>query len=150
MRVRVFIENEAGSNLKHYYDEKALILLSVAEVSRPYPFPYGFVLGTRAADGCNVDCFVLTPERLRTGQTIECEVISLMEQFEDGKPDHNVLATLSRVESIDAGTRATLSEFVLGVFAHIPGKQISVGRFLGPTAAEAHVLAHLDDRERAL
>ncbi len=60
MDLKVYIQNEAGSNLKHYHNEKTLILKRTVEVSRPYPFPYGFILDTTSADGLNLDCFVIT------------------------------------------------------------------------------------------
>jgi inorganic pyrophosphatase len=92
MNVRVFIQNEAGSNTKHYHDETTLEWKRTADVSLPYPYPYGFIIGTAAEDGCNVDCFVITDRTLKTGQLIECDAVGLMEQFEDGQDDHNVLA----------------------------------------------------------
>ena len=67
-----------------------------------------------------------------------------MEQIEDGQEDHNVLARLAgETATVDAGVREKLTWFVQRVFAHVGGKQISVGQFLGPEAAQAHVLAHL-------
>lgn len=92
MELRVFIQNEAGSTRKNRHDEKTLAFLRSEEVSRPYPYPYGFVVDTTAADGLNVDCFVLTKQTLHTGDLVTCEVLGLMEQFEDGQDDHNVLA----------------------------------------------------------
>jgi len=67
--MRVFIENEAGSFVKHYHNEKTLEPGGESRVSRAYPFPYGFVLNTSAADGDNVDCFVLTTERCAQGRS---------------------------------------------------------------------------------
>ncbi len=78
--IRVFIENVAGSRLKHHHDEETLTLLAVEPVSGPYPFPYGFVPGTRAPDGDAVDCFVITERPLPTGELVDCEPIALMEQ----------------------------------------------------------------------
>jgi hypothetical protein len=48
-------------------------------------------------------------------------VAGLMEQFEDGHEDHNVLAVLpgSPVD-ISAQMRDRLSGFVMGVFKHVP------------------------------
>ena len=114
-------------------------------VYRAYPLPYGFILGTTADDGMNVDCFVLTKDPLCTGQIVECEPIALMEQFEDGKEDHNVIAIMHDGEAnIEEGLRETLVEFVTHVFDHIPGKQISAGAFLGRDAAFRHILTHTD------
>jgi inorganic pyrophosphatase len=145
MTLKVFIQNEAGSSRKHYHDEKTLELKRVVDVSRPYPFPYGFILETTADDGWNVDCYVITEQRLTTGQIVECEPVGLMQQFEDGAEDHNVLAVLpGERATIDARIEDTLSAFSRNVFAHIPGKQMLVGPFLGPREAEAHVIAHRD------
>ena len=92
--MRVFIENEAGSRRKNTYDEHTLAHLGSVEVSAAYPFPYGFVLGTRGGDGDAVDCFVLTESPLASGTTVECEPFGLLEQIEDGEIDHKVLAVL--------------------------------------------------------
>jgi len=55
--MKVFIENEAGSNKKNIFDEKSLDFEKQVEVSQSYPYPYGFVLNTTAEDGDSVDCF---------------------------------------------------------------------------------------------
>src|SRR5687768_7941066 len=83
--LRIFIQNEAGSNQKHYHDEKTLEWKRAVEVAVRYPFPYGFVVGTSSPDGCNVDCFVITATPLKTGQIVPCEALGLMEQMEDGQ-----------------------------------------------------------------
>ncbi|MEO8634694.1 MAG: inorganic diphosphatase [Gemmatimonadales bacterium] len=80
MIIHVFIQNEAGSNRKHYHDEKTLEWKRVEELPRHYPSAYGFVVGTTADDGCNVDCFVITEKSLKTGALVECEIAGLMEQ----------------------------------------------------------------------
>ena len=121
--MKVFIQNEAGSLVKHSHDEKTLELKNTTLVSRAYPFPYGFVLHTTAADGLNVDCFVLTKSCLCTGQIVECDPIGLMEQIEDGKEDHNVLAVIRGEEAVlDEVTRVALVAFVSHVFDHIARK----------------------------
>ena len=145
MTVTIFVQNEAGSNQKHYHDEKTLEWQRAVEVSVRYPFPYGFVVGTTSADGGNVDCYVITETPLKTGQLVECEPLGLMEQIEDGEEDHNVLARpLGESGVVDSEVRDKLTRFVEAVFAHVGGKQISVGQFLGPEAAAAHVAAHQD------
>lgn len=141
--MRVFIENEAGSYVKHFHNEKTLEPKGNATVSRPYPFPYGFILNTTAGDGDNVDCFVLTQQALHTGQIVECEAIALMEQIEDGDEDHKVLAVLPGEQyQVDGSTRKMLIEFVTHVFDHIPGKQIRVGAFRGREAAVKYLEQH--------
>jgi len=129
-QVKVFIQNEDGSQTKHYHDEKTLQFERKAQVWRPYPFPYGFVLDTTAADGCNVDCFVLTSRLLHTGEIVDCEPVALMDQFEDGQEDHNVLAAMPGEQALlGEAVKQQLTEFVSHVFDHIPGKKIAVGDF---------------------
>jgi inorganic pyrophosphatase/GNAT superfamily N-acetyltransferase len=145
MLVRVFIQNEAGSTRKNRHNERTCELLGSEQVSRPYPFPYGFIIGTLAADGMSVDCFVVTQQPLRTGETVACEPLALMEQFEDGVDDHNVLAKLQgEPAEVTPEIEAALTEFVQNVFRHVDGKRITVGRFLTEGAAAAHLLACAD------
>ncbi len=66
--ITVFIENEAGSDVKHHYNEETFEVLRTERVGVDYPYPYGFVPGTLAPDGDAADCFVITevglpPER---------------------------------------------------------------------------------------
>ena len=63
MTVTIFVQNEAGSNQKHYHDEKTLEWKRAVEVSVRYPFPYGFVVGTTSPESCNVDRAACRRER---------------------------------------------------------------------------------------
>jgi hypothetical protein len=56
----------------------------------------------------------------------------------------SIRALEGEAPSASREVRTRLTQFVRHVFDHVAGKQISVGRFLGPDEAEAHVLAHLD------
>lgn len=139
--MRVFIENEAGSRRKNIYDERTLAHVRTVDVSAAYPYPYGFVLGTISGDSDAVDCFVLTDAPLPSGTIVECEPLGLLEQIEDGEIDHKVLAVLSGGEAgLDEAVVAALRNFIAGVFAHVPGKRMHVGRLLDRAAAEAYLL----------
>jgi inorganic pyrophosphatase len=140
--VRVFIENEAGSHTKNQHDEKSLLHTGSQPVSRAYPFPYGFLLETANEDGDNLDCFVLTLEPLKRGSVVQCKVVGLMEQTEDGQQDHNVLANLiNEPMAVDGAVQRQLTEFVTHVFDHIPGRVVRAGRFLGVPEAWELVVA---------
>jgi inorganic pyrophosphatase len=144
-QMKVFIENEAGSFVKHLYDEKTLELKGTTRVSRAYPFPYGFVLDTTAEDGDNVDCFVLTGELLSSGTILDCEPLALMEQIEDGQVDHKILAAIPGQDvTLDPRTRQSLIDFTSHVFDHVPGKIMKVGAFRDRQAAIDHMLRHTD------
>lgn len=144
-KLKVFIQNEADSFVKHIHNEKTFVLKGTVRISRAYPFPYGFILDTTAADGLNVDCFVLTRKRLRTGQVVDCDAIGLMEQIEDGTEDHNVLAVIpGEDQQLNGEWMQTLTDFVNHVFDHVEGKLIHAGYFRGREAALEHVARRED------
>ena len=143
--MKVFIQNEAGSFVKNFFDEKMLKFIGMTRVSRAYPLPYGFILNTTGEDGLNVDCFVLTRSSLHTGQIVECDPVGLMEQFEDGKEDHNVLAVIRGEQAqLDTTTKQMLVDFVAHVFDHIAGKTVLVGNFRGAESAIDYVTQRED------
>ena len=145
--IKVFIENEGHSNRKNIFNEKTLAYLESTTVTGEYPYPYGFILDTTGGDGDNVDCFVLTDKRLKSGQLVECKPVALMEQTESSwerpgeqEEDHTILATLiGETAVIDEAFKASLREFVLHIFDHIPGKKTTVGEFLGKEAAVRYI-----------
>ena len=140
--IEVFIENPAGSWVKHHHNEETLEFLRVEPVRRPYPFPYGFVPGTRAPDGDCADCFVITGRPLARADTVEVEPIALMEWTEAGAGDHKVIAVLPGDPIPDLGQlQPTLIDFAKQVFAHLPGREVRAGRFLPAEDALAYLAA---------
>jgi len=138
--IRVFVENPAGSHLKHHHDEETLELLRVEPVSGAYPYPYGFIPGTRGPDGDCVDCFVITTQPLRTGDLVDCEPIALMEQWEAGVVDNNVLAVPVGEPAPDLGpVIPVLTRGILELFVGMPGRETAVGRFLPAEDAVAYL-----------
>lgn len=140
--MRVFIENKAGSNTRNFSDQRTPAHLGSTRVSLPNPYPYGFVVDTLSGDSDAVDCFVLTDGALRAGETIDCEPVGLLEQVEDGEIDHKVLAVLSGDRPIMKDSCVEgLKSFISGVFAHVAGKQMAIGKLLGRADAEAYIAA---------
>ncbi|NKB65984.1 MAG: hypothetical protein GKR89_02875 [Candidatus Latescibacteria bacterium] len=147
--VKVFIQNEAGSKTKNFHNEKTLEYQYSTQVSRPYPYPYGFILDTTADDGCNVDCYILTGQSLPTGTIVDCEPIALLEQIEDDEVDHNILAVMPGETAPDQHEYlAVLTDFIHHVFDHIKGKQIEVGRLLSTQTALDHIKSQSDSSAR--
>jgi hypothetical protein len=139
-RIRVFVENPAGSRLKHHHDEETLEFLRVEPVSGAYPFAYGFIPSTRSPDGDCVDCFVITGRPLSTGDLVECEPFALMEQTEGGVVDHNVLAVpVGEPTPGLAPLIPILTRGILELFAGMPGRATQVGRFLPAGEAVAYL-----------
>ena len=138
--LKVCIEAEAGSRDKNRYDEKTLEYEGTRQVSRPYPYPYGFIIGTRGADGDCVDCYLITKDSLKSGAVVECEPIGLLEQDEDGEIDHKVLAAIpSENIELNQGLMKELQDFIYAVFAKFPDVHVHVGRILPREAALNHI-----------
>ena len=134
--MKVLIENEAGSLIKHLYDERTFKLMSTRKLQRAYPFPYGFIIGTESGDGMCLDCFLLTRNAIPSGEIVEAEPIAMFEQIEDGKEDHNILAVpVGQRFELTAEIQDVLRDFVMNVFADVRGKSMTVGRFLGKEEA---------------
>lgn len=134
--MNVFIENEAGSNKKNLFDEKTLEYKKTVVVSRPYPYPYGFILNTTAGDGDNLDCFVLTDRPIKSGVIVDVEPIGMFEMIDNGEEDHKILAHfLDEGVTIDEEVRARLREFIHHVFDHLPEKKVQMGDFFDGEAA---------------
>jgi inorganic pyrophosphatase len=149
MQLRVFIENAAGSLVKHIHDEKTLELRGTEAVSRPYPYPYGFILETTAEDGDNVDCFILTKSTLRRADIVECEAVGLMEQVEDGEIDHKILALISSENPpLESDYMPVLTDFCRHVFDHMPGKKMRIGEFRDVKEALRYIAQHRDSMSR--
>jgi inorganic pyrophosphatase len=145
--IRVFIENEAGKNKKNYYNEKTLDYLKSIEVSREYPYPYGFILNTTNQDGDNLDCYIITNRFLKKGQIIICIPIAILEQLEDGIEDNNILAVLPEDKNkiyLNKDIIKNITDFILHVFENIPGKKIEIGNILGEKETLEHIKKCLD------
>ena len=148
--MKVFVENEAGSDQKNLYNEKTLEYKKTVTVSRKYPYPYGFILNTTSGDGDNVDAFIITDKELKTGQIVECEPVGLMEQMEKSwdefkgdaeEVDHNVLMVLkgSDPDVVSNEVKDHLTDFVLHVFDHIRPNKNRVGNFLDKDVALQYI-----------
>lgn len=138
--IKVFIQVEAGSRDKNLYNEKTLEYEGTHRIFRPYPYPYGFIIGTSAADGGSVDCYVITHDRLKSGTSVECEPIGLLEQDEDGEVDHKVLAAIPGQDiELGQGLLMELRDFIYAIFTQFPKVRVSVGRILPREAALHHI-----------
>ena len=145
--IKVLIQAEAHSTDKTWYDEKSLEPIRAGKVSRPYPYPYGFVLATTASDGDNVDCFVLGDDGLKSGSIVDCEVVGLLEQIESGELDHKVLAVVAGQKAVlPDGVLDVLEDFIYELFAEYPNSVVSVGVIRPRDAAVQYVRECQDSR----
>jgi inorganic pyrophosphatase len=145
--IKVLIQVEAGSCERNLYDEKTLEFKGRRQMSRPFPYPYGFIIGTSAADGDCVDCYIITTHKLKAGSVVACEPVGLLEQDEDGEIDHKVLAALpGQTVELDERLLKELRDFIYALMAPFPDMHISIGNIL-PHEAALHHIQEFRDRQ---
>jgi inorganic pyrophosphatase len=136
----MLIQVAADSCDRNVYNERTLEYIETRHGSLPYPYPYGFIIGTGAADGDCVDCYLITSEKLMSGTIVECEPVGLLLQDEDGEIDHKVLAAIPG-QDVVVGPQLLqeLQEFIYAAFAKYPDMQVRVGPILPRDAALHHL-----------
>lgn len=87
--IRVVIETPKGSRNKYAFDpeEKVFELKKVLPAGMDFPFDFGFVPSTKAADGDPVDVLVLMDEPAFTGCVLKCRIIGIIEGEQGDKVD---------------------------------------------------------------
>lgn len=136
--IQMLIQVAAGSCDRNLYNERTLEYLETRHGSHPYPYPYGFITGTSAADGCCVDCYLITRDKLTAGAIVACEPVGLLLQDEDGEIDHKVLACLPDQEVVvGPELLQELQTFICAIFP--PDMPIRVGPILPREAALRHL-----------
>lgn len=92
-QLNVVIETPRGSRNKYKYDEATglFTLGKILPAGSIFPIDFGFVPGTRAADGDPLDVMVYTEDALVTGCLAQCRPIGIIEveQNKNGKQVRN-------------------------------------------------------------
>jgi inorganic pyrophosphatase len=148
---RVVVESPRGSTVKLKFDST----LGVMTLSRPlpvglgYPFDWGFVPGTRAADGDPIDAIVVWDTPTFPGIVLPCRalgVIQIDQRRESGRArerNDRIVALPVKAPRFDAirsvrdlpkRVRQELEEFFLAVTV-LEGKDVHVLGWQGPAAA---------------
>ena len=137
--IQMLVQVAAGSCDRKIYNERTLEYRETRSGSQPYPYPYGFIVGTSAEDGACVDCYLITRDEVTAGSIVECEPVGLLLQDEAGEIDHKVLAALPG-EDVLVGSELLqeLQEFIYNIFEG-SGMAIRVGPILPREAALEHL-----------
>jgi inorganic pyrophosphatase len=143
--IKVVVQIEAGSCERWLFNEKTLEPKGKFLMRLPFPYPYGFVLGTSAADGDCVDCYIITKDKLMGGSIVDCEPVGLLEQDEDGEVDHKVLAALPGGDVVmDQKLLDELRSFIYELVSPYPDSHIQIGRILPQEVALKHLKEYQD------
>lgn len=91
--VDVIVEVPKGSRNKYEYDHESgrIKLNRVLFSSVHYPADYGYIEGTLAEDGDEVDILVLIEEPTFSGCLLEAKPIGMLEMRDEKGPDNKVL-----------------------------------------------------------
>jgi inorganic pyrophosphatase len=146
------IETPRGSPNKMRWDPRlgAFRLAKVLSAGMMFPFDFGFIPGTRAADGDPLDIVVLLGAPVCTGSVVPCRLVAVLEAeqreqdadewirndrligvpLDDGSMDH-----VRDDGDIDEKTMRDLGAFFVD-YNELDGKGFRVLRHRGPKAAE--------------
>ncbi|MFA6382336.1 MAG: inorganic diphosphatase [Candidatus Buchananbacteria bacterium] len=145
--MKVFIEQTTEPNKKNIFDKKTGVLLDTATSPLTYPYPYGYILDTKAADGENLDCYVITDKKLVTSSIVECEPIGMTEWFENGQADHKILARLTDEQrEVDSTVICKIDDFAAQFMAIRQEKHYQSGGYYDQGKAEALIAASRDSK----
>jgi len=91
---RVVVEIPFGSQNKYEIDpESGLVFLDrVLYGTAFYPFNYGFIPGTKAADGDAADVGILLTNPVPPSTVVECRAIGLVRKVDSGETDNLIIA----------------------------------------------------------
>jgi inorganic pyrophosphatase len=145
--IKMFVQVAAGSCDRNIYNERTLEYLETRPGTLPYPYPYGFIIGTSAEDGACVDCYLITRDQVTSGTIVECEPAGLLLQDEGGEIDHKVLAVMpGQVVELGPELVQELQEFIYAIFARAAlDMEIRVGPLLSREAAQEHLQKSLQN-----
>ncbi len=105
--MEVVVETPRGCRNKFTYDERSgtISLKSVLPAGSAFPYDFGFVPGTRAADGDPLDVLILMDEPAFPGCRVQVRVIGVIEaeQEEDGKTVRNDRVIAVALDAHDYG-----------------------------------------------
>jgi inorganic pyrophosphatase len=153
--VNVIVESPRGSRLKFEFDPKA----GTFTVGRPlplgmsYPFDWGFIPSTRAADGDPIDAMILNDVATYPGVLVHCRPIGMVELLQSesgGRPEPNnriVLlpewrdAYLEEASDLPADVRAQIENFFVST-AKFTDKRVRIKGWAPAKKAMQFIDAH--------
>ena len=92
--VNVFVEIPKDSQNKYEYDEDLgmIVLDRTLHSSVHYPTDYGFVPGTRGADGEHLDAMVMVDQSTFPGCVVEARIVGVLSiEVSNGNPEQKLL-----------------------------------------------------------
>lgn len=142
--MNVFIEALKNSDLRTRYDETTFQRKEAFKVSSPYPYAYGFIIGSNKNGEDCLDCYVLTNEKLTEGQSLDCEPLFMIEVYEGSEEDHKVIMKAAEYKIDNEELVAnTIKSFITKIFSKNLELRISFGRIMGKEETIKFINSHM-------
>jgi inorganic pyrophosphatase len=114
-QIHVVIETPSGSRTKYAWNPalRAFAVRKVLPLGTTFPYDFGFIPSTKAADGDPLDALVLADEPLAVGCLVVCRVLGAVEcvtSEPDGKQVRNDRIIVVPVASIAGAEWQTLAD----------------------------------------
>ena len=137
-KVHVYIEIEQNSNLKYETckETNTLMLDRILPPPYVYPCPYGYIVGTRAADGDDLDIVVLTEKPVPKDTYLDVYIVGVLIMEDEKGMDEKVLCVLPEdadritdIGDVSEGIKERVSWFFSNYKMNTPDKWSKVSGY---------------------
>jgi len=110
--MKVYIEIEKGSNIKYEFNKETRHLEVDRILPSPfvYPYAYGFIPDTLAADGDELDALIICDEPLGNDRTYDAHIFCALRMEDEKGMDEKVICTLDGSD-VSPATLAKIEQF---------------------------------------
>jgi len=150
--VNVLVEIPEGSLVKYELHKESGFIMAdrFHYTAMPYPFNYGFVPNTQAADGDPVDVMIVSSQPLAVGTVISVRVIGMLEMEDEAGVDTKIIAVpttkvdpfyahINDVHDLDEPTLKKIKHFFDHYKELEPNKWVKTKEFMGKKQALADI-----------
>ena len=136
--IDVYIEIEKGSNIKYEFNKTTLALEvdRVLPAEYAYPHAYGFIPGTLAADGDDLDALIITTVPLERDKTYTCHIVDALRMEDEKGNDEKVICTLDGSD-VSPAILTQIETFFATYKLNYPEKWSRTDGYMGKAAAIA-------------
>lgn len=140
-KVRVFIEIERGSNVKYEFNHEKNIL----EIDRilpekyAYPYAYGFIPDTLAADEDNLDALIIenSSDSVKNNMYYDAYIMGALRMEDEHGHDDKILCTLNESNNVSSDCLAVIEKFFAEYKSECPNKWSRTYGFMDQAEAVA-------------
>ena len=137
-QVPVYIEIEKGSNLKYEFNKELNELELERILPRPffYPYAYGYIVGTKAMDGDELDILIITDNYIPNDTYLTAYIVGVLIMEDEKGMDEKVLCVLEEdvnrikdISDIHPKSLESIKSFFSTYKSTTPGRWSTVSGF---------------------